>query len=83
MVKLRIGVSLLITLIFSICFILCVWVFCLCIYLYTPCICSGMPEKKRHQIPGTGITDDGEPPCRYRKSNTDPLEEQPVSILID
>lgn len=82
MVKLRIGVRLLITFIFSICFILCVGVFYLNIYLYILGMCSGMPEK-RHWISESGDTDDCEPPCRCRKSNTDPLEEQPGSILND
>ena len=41
------------------------------------CMCTSMPEESRkHQIPGTGVTDNCESPCGYWELNLGPLQDQ-------
>jgi hypothetical protein len=39
--------------------------------------------KGGSRVPWTGVTDTCEPPCRYRESNSGPLEEQPVLLTAE
>ena len=48
--------------------------FLLYVHWCSACLCVCV----RHQIPGTGVTDRGELPCRCWELNLGPLEEQPV-----
>lgn len=64
------------------CFVvLCVGIFCLCVYLCT--LCLVLTETRRgHHTPGTGVTDVCELLCGLWELNLGLLEEQPVLSII-
>jgi hypothetical protein len=66
-------------------FILCVWVFCLNVYVYTYYVCTWCPQRSQEGIisPGTGGKGCSEPPCGSWEPDLGLLQEQHMFLTTE
>lgn len=53
-----------------------------CMSVYHVNACCRRKSEEGFGSPGTGDIDGCEPPCRYRDSNSDPLQEQHILLTV-